>query len=183
MKFIEHAIERLTIIFGSAVLVMMVLQIVVDVSMRTFADKGLTATSELVSHYYMVMVSFLPVAYSELRRRHVEATIFTDYLNLKKRLVVELFGFVLSVLIYGILCWGTLQEALSNTAKGAYIESGVTVFYTWPSYWILPVSFGLMTFVLTFRVISTFSQFFNGRIDTQAASPNALNITVTEGEK
>jgi Tripartite ATP-independent periplasmic transporters, DctQ component. len=83
MKFIEHAIERLTIIFGSAVLVMMVLQIVVDVSMRTFADKGLTATSELVSHYYMVMVSFLPVAYSELRRRHVEATIFTDYLNLK----------------------------------------------------------------------------------------------------
>jgi hypothetical protein len=86
-------------------------------------------------------------------------------------------------LIYGILCWGTLQEALSNTAKGAYIESGVTVFYTWPSYWILPVSFGLMTFVLTFRVISTFSQFFNGRIDTQAASPNALNITVTEGEK
>lgn len=183
MKHIERIIERLTILIGSVILVMMVLQIVVDVGMRTLFDKGLPATSELVSHYYMVMVSFLPIAYSELRRRHVEATIFTDHLKTTPRLIVELFGFVLSALVYAVLWWGTLEEAISNTAKGTYVESGITMFFTWPSYWILPISFGLMTGVLLFRVASTFSQLCSGKADGHVQSPDVLSITVTEGDK
>lgn len=183
MKHIERIIERFTILIGSVVLVLMVLQIVVDVIMRTLFDKGLPATSELVSHYYMVLVSFLPIAYSELKRRHVEATIFTDHLKNMPRLVVELLGFILSAVVYAVLWWGTLEEAIASTAKGAYVESGVTMFFTWPSYWILPISFGLMTLVLLFRVASTFSQLLSGKADGHVQSPDVLNITVTQGEK
>ena len=35
-----------------------------------------------------------------------------------------------------------------------HVEAGTLDFYTWPSYWILPVAFGLMTVLLGMRVVA-----------------------------
>ena len=152
MPMFEKLLYRFTVIFGSAVLCLMMLQIVVDVFMRSWVGAGLPATAELVGRYYMVLVSFLPIAYVEWRRRHVEATIFTDMLPKSAQHVLHLLAMVLGLVIYGLLTWGTTQEALSNTAQNAYVEAGTINFPIWPSHWILPFSFGLMSLVLLLRL-------------------------------
>lgn len=154
MPAFEKFIYRLTVIVGVSTLCFMMLQIVIDVVMRTWFGSGFPATAELVSRYYMVLVSFLPIAYTEVRRRHVEATIFTDMLPLPARRFFLFLGFIFGLIIYLLLTWGTIQEALNHSAQHSYVEAGTMDFLTWPSYWILPFAFSLMSVVLFMRVIS-----------------------------
>ena len=151
---LDKTISNLVVAAGGAILCLMMVQLVVDVFMRNVMGAGFPATAELVSKYYMVAVSFIPVAYAELKRRHIEATIFTDYLPKRLMPVVFFLGFALSVLVYGGLTWGTYREAMSKTARKAFVEAGAMDFYTWPSYWILPVAFAVMTLVCLLRLIS-----------------------------
>ncbi|MDF1802137.1 TRAP transporter small permease [Thalassovita sp.] len=153
MKLLHSFVGTATKLIGSAVLVLMALQIVIDVFMRNVLGAGFPATADLVSKYYMILVSFLPIAYAELQRRHVEASVFTDMMPKPTHRWIYLFGFVLSFVVYAMLAWGTMKEALVQTGRGAYVEAGTIVFYTWPGYWILPVSFALMTIVLGVRLV------------------------------
>lgn len=153
MEPLHRFIAGATKLIGSVVLVLMALQIVIDVFTRNVLGAGFPATSDLVSKYYMILVSFLPIAYAELQRRHVEASIFTDMLPKRLHNAVYFLGFALSLLAYALLAWGTAKEALVQTGRGAYIEAGTILFRTWPGYWILPVCFALMAVVLTMRLV------------------------------
>lgn len=154
MSGIEDWIKRGTILFGGIVLCLMMVQVVVDVFLRAILGAGVPATPDLVSKYFMVTVSFLPVAYTEVERRHIEATIFTDKLKGRAMQAIYFLGFAVALTVFLLLTYGTLNEALLQTKKGAYIESGVIRFVTWPSYWILPISFGAMALVMAIRVLS-----------------------------
>ncbi|NAZ17983.1 TRAP transporter small permease subunit, partial [Glutamicibacter soli] len=81
LKPIETAIARFSMVMGGLVLIAMMLQVVIDVLMRSFLGAGFPATADLVGKYYMVAVSLLPLALTELKRRHIEATIFTQNLT------------------------------------------------------------------------------------------------------
>lgn len=157
----EKFIGATTTVIGSTVLCLMAVQIVVDVAMRNLLGAGFPATSELVSKYFMLVVSFLPVAYAELERRHIEASVFTDLMPAFTRPAVNLLGFVLSFIVYGFLTYGTGAEAVRQTSRKAYVETGLSDFYTWPGYWILPICFGLMTIVLALRVVQVLTGKFN----------------------
>ncbi len=160
MNTLNRITGATTKIIGGAVLVLMALQIVVDVFMRNVVGAGFPATADLVSKYYMVLVSFLPVAYAELQRRHVEASVFTDMMHKAARRWIYLLGFALSFVVYALLAWGTFSEALKQTERGAYVEAGMIDFPTWPGYWILPVSFSLMTLVLALRLVQVLRNVF-----------------------
>ncbi len=167
MYLIEKWIGRISAVLASLVLLAMMLQIVVDVFMRTFLGAGFPATADLVSRYYMVAISFLPLAMTEIRRRHIEATIFTDRLTGLPRKIVALIGFAVALAVFVPMTWGTAENALRQTDRGAYVEVGTTVFQTWPSYWILPISFGLMSLVLVLRLVEVLT----GRIELTAHDP------------
>lgn len=154
MSVIEAWIKRGTIAIGGIVLCLMMAQVVIDIFLRAIIGAGVPATPDLVGKYYMVAVSFLPVAYTEIERRHIEATIFTDGLKGGGKTFIYFLGFIVALVIFATLTYGTTNEALRMAAKGAYIESGTIRFITWPSYWILPVSFGAMTIILAMRVLS-----------------------------
>jgi len=153
MKTVEKWISRISIFFAALVVMAMMLQVVIDVAMRKFLGAGFPATADIVSRYYMVAVSFLPLAMTEIGNRHISATIFTDRLRGRSRSTVLGFGLILSLATFALLFWGVLQEALQQTAKGAYVEAGLINLPTWPSYWILPVSFALMLLVLLLRFV------------------------------
>ena len=85
---------------------------------------------------------------TEIERRHIEATIFTQKMTGTPRKAVFLLGFVVALIVFAVMTWGSFGEALKQTERGAYIEAGTMRFPTWPSYWILPISFTLMVAVL-----------------------------------
>jgi len=175
MKSIKLFIAGATKWIGSIVLVMMALQIVVDVLMRNMVGAGLPATTELVSRYYMLAVSFVPVAYAEIQRRHVEASIFTDMMPKKLHAPIYFVGFALSLVVYVLMTWGTAKEAMVQTSRGAFIEAGSMMFPTWPSYWILPLGFALMSIVLVLRIIQIFAGTFRDAPAETAIITEPLN--------
>lgn len=153
LKPIETAVARFSMVLGGLVLLAMMAQVVVDVFMRAFLGAGFPATSDLVGKYYMVAVSVLPLALTELKRRHIEATIFTQNLTGFGLKAVQLFGFLCFGTVLAVLLYGSATEALRQTTRGAYIQAGTLHFVTWPSYWILPFSFGLALLVILIRII------------------------------
>ncbi|MXN64391.1 TRAP transporter small permease subunit [Stappia sp. GBMRC 2046] len=167
MRSLETWISRISMVLASLVLLAMMLQVVVDVFMRSFLGAGFPATADLVGRYYMVAISFVPLAMTEIGRRHIEATIFTDGLRGTARQAVALAGFCIGLVVFGFLTWGSAVEALSQTGRGAYVEAGTMHFLTWPSYWILPVSFALMELVLAIRVIEVLT----GRFELSLHDP------------
>jgi TRAP-type C4-dicarboxylate transport system permease small subunit len=153
MDATERVVARISAAVGSVVLMAMMLQITVDVFMRNFIGAGFPATPDIVSRYYMVAVSFLPLAMTQVADRHIEATIFTDKLSGGARWAVLTLGSVIGIAAFALLAWGTGAEALKQTARRAYVEAGTIHFPTWPSYWIVPVSAGLMLLVLVLRLV------------------------------
>jgi TRAP-type C4-dicarboxylate transport system permease small subunit len=167
MRTLPTIVRRVTIAAGSLILCLMLVQVVVDVFLRAFAGTGFPATPDIVAKYYMVAISFLPLAFTEVQRRHIEASFFTDFLPGAAKQAVFLLGFVVSLAVYGALVYGTTLEAISQTSRGAYVMTGVMQFLTWPSYWILPVSFALMALVLVMRV----AEVLTGRFDDSEHDP------------
>ena len=163
MPLIEKWISRISVVLASVVLIGMMLQIVMDVTLRTFFGAGFPATADLVSRYYMVAISFLPLAPTEIRRRHIEATIFTDNLTGLPLKIVAGIGFTLALAAFATMTWGTAANAVRQTARGAFVDVGTSAFLTWPSYWILPVSFGLMSLMLALRIIEIATGQFSPR--------------------
>lgn len=161
MLRLGKGIGAATTAIGSIVLCLMAVQIVLDVASRNVLGAGFPATSELVSKYYMLVVSFLPIAYAEIERRHVDASVFTDMMPHFTRPAINLLGFALSFIAYGLLTYGTAREAARQSERGAYVEAGTMDFYTWPGYWILPICFGLMTIVIGLRVLQVFAGKFD----------------------
>lgn len=153
MQTLERWIERASMVFAALILIAMMLQVVIDIFMRSFLGAGFPATADVVGRYYMVAISFLPLAMTEVDRRHIEATIFTDRLTGRARQAVGLLGFGIGLAVFAVMTWGSAQEALRQTARQAYVEAGTLHFPTWPSYWILPVSFALIAAVLVMRIV------------------------------
>lgn len=147
-------IGLITVWIGGLMLTAMMLQIGVEVLIRVAGGKPFAGTVEIVSKYYMVGVSFLPVAFAELHKRHIEATVFTDMFPQWLQNALRVVAIVLSLTVYGLLAWQTCLEAMKQTARGAFAEAGQVNIITWPSYWILPVSFALMCVVLLARLVA-----------------------------
>ena len=153
MDALERFVARVSAFVGGLILMAMMLQITVDVLMRNFVGAGFPATADMVSRYYMVAVSFLPLAMTQIADRHIEATIFTDKLRGGARRAVVALGTLMAIAVFALLGWGTAAEAMKQTARRAYVEAGTIHFPTWPSYWILPVSALLMLIVLCIRLV------------------------------
>lgn len=165
-KPVKTAVARFSMILGGIILLLMMLQVVADVFMRAFLGAGFPATADVVGKYYMVAVSVFPLALTELKRRHIEATIFTQKLSGRSLDAVLLFGFLAFGAVLAVLFYGSTLEAISKTQRGTYIDAGLMRVITWPSYWILPFSFGLALIVIAIRIIEILTgQFTDGDHD------------------
>ena len=164
MPSFELILRRMTMGIGILTLGVMPAIIVADVVMRNLFDGGFPATIEIVSRYLILVISFLPIAYAEMKRRHIEASILTDRLPSSSQPFINLLGFALSLLVYAALTWGTILEAYHQTEIKAYIEAGTAIFYVWPGYWILPICYGLMVLVLAMRIVQVVTGRFNQEV-------------------
>ncbi len=153
MDALERFVAWVSAFVGGVILMAMMLQITIDVFMRNLVGAGFPATADMVSRYYMVAISFLPLAMTQVADRHIEATIFTDKLRGGARRAVLMLGTALGLAAFGLLAWGTAAEAMKQTTRRAYVEAGTIHFPTWPSYWILPLAAVLMLAVLCIRFV------------------------------
>jgi len=149
-RFLGH-LSELTSILGGLAIALMMLQITADVVMRTLFDSPLPGTITLVSYYYMVIAAFIPLAYNERQDSHISVEVVTEQLPAVVRRHLAGWMLLFSVAAFGGLAFRSWQEAMKKFQIGASIVQGDSSMSIWPSYFVLPFSFGLMATVALYK--------------------------------
>lgn len=145
---IKTFITHLTFGIGAILLVLMVLQITLNAVLRALFDAPLDGSVEIVTNYYMVGFSFLPMALAHVEGRHIDASFVHDKMRPAFRMAADWLAQILSVVVVGLILYQSCLDAVKKTAVKAYAISGTSQIPIWICYWALPVCFGLLLLTL-----------------------------------
>lgn len=151
-RLLSYLINAVTVLAGLSVALMMI-HITADVISRYAFSYPLPGTISIVSNFYMVLVAFLPLAFVEQKGAHISVEVLTERFPpaVQKHLAAWLLP--LSIVVFGILCARTWQEALTKMEIQAAVVQGAEKILIWPSYFFLPFGYGLMVLVLTYKFV------------------------------
>ena len=140
-------------IIARMALLLMVVHVCAEVIGRYVLNQPLPMTIEIVAHYYLVAVIFLPMASVELMNDHTKVELLTEMAGPRLAAVAELMSGILSVGILSLLVVATLQEAIAQSRVGAVASGPFFDLLVWPTRWLVPVGLGLFLVALVLRLI------------------------------
>ncbi|WP_304511597.1 TRAP transporter small permease [Desulfobacula sp.] len=136
LESLAHFQNRLA---GFAVLLILV-HVSLDVLMRYMLNSPIPATLEVVSFYYMIALTFLPMLILEYQDKHIKTDLFfRQFPKALQRVSIAASG-LMAVFFYWLLTYVCFEEALSATHRGEVVM-GVHLLPIWPARWLLPVAF------------------------------------------
>lgn len=148
---------RLLVRLGCVLVGLMALHVVLDVGGRYIFNAPLPGTVEMVSHYYMVGVIFLPLAYVQSHRGHFVAEIFTQRLPPLVIALLEAIVTLVTALLLAFLAWRTAAYALEFTQARESVQTAYFTIPTWPSRWLVPLGLGLMALFALVQALLAFA--------------------------
>lgn len=157
MNILKRFVHGLSDTFGavaSLLAVLLILHVSLDVMMRNVFGMPIAGTIEFVSNYYMIGITFLPLALVERRGAHITVEVLTDLMSPRVAFVLSVAATVLAIVVMGLLCWRTYLEAISNYRRGSVLMvAGTDPLPVWPSYYFLPLGFGCATLLAVWKLI------------------------------
>ena len=137
---------------GALAVVAMMLHIGLDVILRNAFRISLDTVPEIVARYYMTALAFLPLAWAERRGDMISVEVFGHLFRGPLRRLDAAFVAAVTALAYSILAYTTWLVAMREFAVRSYVISLSMTIPVWPSYFILPLSFGLAMIVCLLRL-------------------------------
>lgn len=153
--FLKRFVNRMSSIFsliGGLGIFLMLLHVTADVILRQLFGFPPPATVLVVSHYYMVMIAFFPLGWSELRGDMISVEVLSGLFKGKILKVKTILIDLLIAAVYGFLAIHTWAIAMSELKVGSYQVSLGVVIPIWPSYFILPIAFAVACLVVLLRI-------------------------------
>lgn len=143
---------------GTLCLMAMIIHVTLDVTLRYLFNAPLVGTIMFVSVFYMVAVAFVPLAQAEQNDAQISVEVVTELMPLRVQGWLSVVSLIVSGIVFAGMALRTWLEAMTKFRLGSYvIESGVMI-PTWPSYFFLPVGFGLATLVVVRKLVSAFTR-------------------------
>ena len=151
---------------GCVGVVLMMLHITLDVALR-WIGYPIPATVTIVPHYYMLPIIFLPLALAERNDAHITVEVFVQLLRRRWQRVLAVLSWMVSAGVFGILFYQTLLDALDKMKVGTFMMEVDWKIPIWPTYFFLPVGFGLVIIVLAYRIVITVADLESGLGETR----------------
>jgi len=153
-RSLDRVIDGTTFLGGIAVVLMMV-HITLDIVLRFFAIP-LPGTMSIVSYYYMLVVTFVSLAFAERRNAHISVEIVYDLLPTWMQAFSRVVGALLCLAIFGLMAMKSWDIAMEKLAIQAKFIQGGSVIVTWPGYFLLPLGFALMWLTCLMKLLRVF---------------------------
>ncbi|MGD1879406.1 MAG: TRAP transporter small permease subunit [Kiloniellaceae bacterium] len=128
-------------------LVVMMGQIVVDVTGRYLLAQPLPSTLEIVSEWWMPALIFLPLLDVEWRQENIAVDILYQRLGPRRQAGLQAFAYLCFGAFVLLSAYGAGEQALRAARQGEFIVGTVPV-VTWPPRFFLPLA-GALTAALT----------------------------------
>ena len=138
-------------LLGAVGVLAMLVHITAYVILRNLLSSPVPATVEIVSHYYMVAIAFLPIAWAERRGDMISVEIFSHLLVGRIGRINAVFVAVVTCGAYLALTYTTWVVAMREFTARSYVISLSVAIPVWPTYFILPVAFALAALVALYR--------------------------------
>ena len=88
---------------ASAMMVLMMLHITLDVAARYFFNGQIVGTLEVVSFYYMVALVFLAFGFVELKHENIRVDLFVQMMPRRVRFGLYVFACLMGLVFFGML--------------------------------------------------------------------------------
>ena len=150
---LQDGVLSLLALLGAVATLMLMLHVAADIVMRNVWNAPIPATWEVVTHYYMVSLAFIPLAWVEKTGGMVQVEVINGALSPTMMKISDLIVVVITVVIYATLAWVTYRAAVGRTNVGAFVMANQVRVITWPAYWIPPLGFGLAAVSVALRGI------------------------------
>ncbi len=131
-----------SLLFGGIALVIMMLTVVVDVTMRSTLSIALRGSIDIVDTC-LIIVLFCGVAYVEFQREHIYVTVVTEKFSAAVQQAIVTSGYLLTTAVASLVTWRTLMQALN--LKGAKSVIGILHIPEWPFIFIAGIFLGLFS--------------------------------------
>ena len=141
IEAVERFLSRLGIVSGFATLIIM-LVVVTDVAGRAMLNLPLHMSTE-VSELLMVILVFMGLAAAQGNRQNFAIDIATRYLPANQQALVEMLGYLFSMLLVILLAWPSTKQAISSFDRGE-TGFGIVAFPVWPARFILALGLWLL---------------------------------------
>lgn len=138
-------------VLGAVATLLLMLHVGADIVMRNVWNAPIPATWEIVTHYYMVALAFIPLAWVEKTGGMVQVEVINGMLSPRMRQVSDVMVAVIAVTIYATLAFVTFQAAMRSTNVGQFVMANQTRVVVWPAYWLPPLGFGLAAISVALR--------------------------------
>jgi len=145
-------IDGLIIWCAAIPLLLMMLHISIDVMSNLIFSQPVPLTNAIVTQYYMISVAYLPLAATELRRAHISVDLVVNTFAPAPRLWIDVLMQLISLSVCSALAVQAFQLALEKLGRDAYLMEQTSRFTIWPSYFIVPLGFGLMALLMSVRL-------------------------------
>lgn len=164
-QLLSTAVLVLTVFAGAAIFMMM-LHISADVAARYFTGRPLPATIAIVSNYYMVIATFIPLALCQARDMHISVEVVMQLFPQRAQRHAYNLARIYSAAVFALLTYTSWGQAEVKRSAGTYVmELGFKV-PIWPGYYLLPIGFGAISLVLIYQLAIYFGGAKSGLGDT-----------------
>jgi len=155
MQFASRILGRTidaSMIIGATAVALMMLHITIDVISKHVFNVPMPGTITVVSNYYMILVAFLPLAFTERRNGHIAVEVLVENFSFKAQRGINVIAMILGALVFGALAYRGWFEAERARNVGSFMIEQDAKLLTWPARYLLPIGFALMTLTLVFKV-------------------------------
>lgn len=129
-RVVMIVVKGAAVVASISIFVMMI-STIADVTARFLLNKAIPGVVELCE-FLMVMVVFLGLAYTQVKRGHVRAEVFINKISPRHQIAVELFGYLLALPFFVMFAYQAGLFAYEAWKTGEFMF-GLMRFPTWPS--------------------------------------------------
>jgi TRAP-type C4-dicarboxylate transport system permease small subunit len=148
-----RSIDRVLMALAAIGLLAMMLHISFDVLSGLFFNAPIAVTSAYVTQYYMIAVAFLPLAAAEYRGVHIGVDLVVNKLPRAPRRGLHLVVLLITLGVYLLLAAQSWEQATKKLGIDAFIMEQSTRVSVWPSFFILPLSFGVIALLIAVKFV------------------------------
>jgi TRAP-type C4-dicarboxylate transport system permease small subunit len=124
-------INRVLFSVAAVAIVILMIQVILDVSGRYFFNHPIAGTLELVTYWWMPIIVFLSLGWAQRRGEHISVTLLTETLSERLSKIIWTIGDIFGLVVIGML----IVFAWQGAAKSAGVHEaslGTAVVLIWP---------------------------------------------------
>lgn len=170
LKSLSNGATSILALAGAAGILAMLVHVCVYVVSRNLFQAPVPATVEIVSRYYMIALAFLPIAWADRRGDMIAVEVLDPLMKGWWKIANSAFVITLSLAAYGALAYTTWFKAMREFGVRSFVVSLNIAIPVWPTYFLVPLAFGLATLVCVVKLYLLFTEPHLAR-DAPPASP------------